>query len=134
MIWVVMYSLRSLFYFWETFCSPGEFMFSPAQFASRIPCNLIFSPHPIRSLVLAENGDFWFPLSLWLIGNGRRKTSSGCPISNSVYIICFIYLWIGNHYREVQKLPSVPSTSNREVAWYKIFITVKQCSMECYSN
>ena len=51
-----------------------------------------------------------------------------------ILLICLIYLWIGNHYREVQKLPSVPSTSNREVAWYKIFITVKQCSMECYSN
>lgn len=134
MIWVVMYSLRSLFYFWETFCNPTQlFMFSPAQFASKISNNLIFSPNPIRSLILAESGDFWFPL-FTLIRSVRWKTSSGCPISKSVFIICFIYLWIGNHYREVQKLPTVHSTSNRKEAWYKVFITVKQCSMECYSN
>ena len=109
------------------------FMFSPTQFASIISNNLIFSPNPIISLILAESGDVWFPL-FTLIRNGRWKTSSGYPISKSVFIICFIYLWIGNHYSEVQKLPTLHSTSNRKVAWYKVFITVKQCSMECCSN
>lgn len=36
----------------------------PAQFASKVPRNFIFSTHPIRSPVLAESGDFGFHFSL----------------------------------------------------------------------
>ena len=35
----------------------------PTQFASKVPRNLIFSAHPIRSPVLAESGDFGFHFS-----------------------------------------------------------------------
>ena len=37
----------------------------PTQFASKVPRNLIFSAHPIRSPVLAESGDFGFHFSPW---------------------------------------------------------------------